>query len=126
MDCIPVINAYELYFDGGYIDYVYGGLAEANCWEQQSSIGGSNAGHKILGWEQSGCTGGGPPTPATDIPAGSGVLTNLYVDNLNYGTVAINEWAAIGYIIPQLPWGGFHVNRAVSYTHLTLPTIYSV
>ena len=37
-------------------------------------------------------------------------ITNLYVDNLNYGTVAINEWAAIGYIIPQLPWGGFPGN----------------
>ena len=38
-------------------------------------------------------------------------ITNLYVDNLNYGTVAINEWAAIGYIIPQLPWGGFPGNK---------------
>ena len=38
-------------------------------------------------------------------------ITNLYVDKLNYGTVAINEWAAIGYIIPQLPWGGFPGNR---------------
>ena len=38
-------------------------------------------------------------------------ITNLYVDELNYGTVAINEWAAIGYIIPQLPWGGFPGNR---------------
>ncbi len=38
-------------------------------------------------------------------------ISNLYVDNLNYGTVAINEWAAIGYIIPQLPWGGFPGNR---------------
>ncbi|MDA9712296.1 aldehyde dehydrogenase family protein [Acidimicrobiaceae bacterium] len=38
-------------------------------------------------------------------------ITNLYVNNLNYGTVAINEWAAIGYIIPQLPWGGFPGNR---------------
>ena len=38
-------------------------------------------------------------------------ITNLYVNNLNYGTVAVNEWAAIGYIIPQLPWGGFPGNR---------------
>lgn len=38
-------------------------------------------------------------------------ITNLYVDRLNYGTVAINEWAAIGYIIPQLPWGGFPGNK---------------
>ncbi len=38
-------------------------------------------------------------------------ITNLYIDKLNYGTVAINEWAAIGYIIPQLPWGGFPGNR---------------
>ncbi len=38
-------------------------------------------------------------------------ITNLYIDKLNYGTVAINEWAAIGYIIPQLPWGGYPGNR---------------
>ena len=38
-------------------------------------------------------------------------ITNTYIDKLNYGTVAINEWAAIGYIIPQLPWGGFPGNR---------------
>ncbi len=38
-------------------------------------------------------------------------ITNLYIDKLNYGTVAVNEWAAIGYIIPQLPWGGFPGNR---------------
>jgi len=38
-------------------------------------------------------------------------VTNLYIDKLNYGTVAINEWAAIGYIIPQLPWGGFPGNK---------------
>jgi len=38
-------------------------------------------------------------------------INNLYIDKLNYGTVAINEWAAIGYIIPQLPWGGFPGNR---------------
>ena len=38
-------------------------------------------------------------------------ITNLYIDKLNYGTVAINEWAAIAYIIPQLPWGGFPGNR---------------
>ena len=38
-------------------------------------------------------------------------ITNLYIDKLKYGTIAINEWAAIGYIIPQLPWGGFPGNR---------------
>ena len=38
-------------------------------------------------------------------------INNLYIDKLNYGTVAINEWSAIGYIIPQLPWGGFPGNR---------------
>ena len=38
-------------------------------------------------------------------------LTELYIDKLNYGTVAINEWAAMGYIIPQLPWGGFPGNK---------------
>ena len=38
-------------------------------------------------------------------------ITNLYIDKLKYGTIAINEWAAIGYIIPQLPWGGFPGNK---------------
>ena len=38
-------------------------------------------------------------------------LTELYINNLDYGTIAINEWAAIGYIIPQLPWGGFPGNK---------------
>ena len=38
-------------------------------------------------------------------------LTDIYIDKLNYGTVAINEWAAMGYIIPQLPWGGFPGNK---------------
>ena len=40
----------------------------------------------------------------------SHILKN-YIENLNYGTVVINEWAAIGYIIPQLPWGGFPGNK---------------
>ena len=30
---------------------------------------------------------------------------------MDYGTIAINEWAAIGYIIPQIPWGGFPGNK---------------
>ena len=34
-----------------------------------------------------------------------------YIEKLEYGTVAINEWAAIGYIIPQLPWGGYPGNK---------------
>ncbi len=38
-------------------------------------------------------------------------ITNLYIDRLKFGTIAINEWAAIGYIIPQLPWGGYPGNR---------------
>jgi len=38
-------------------------------------------------------------------------ITNSYIENLKYGTIAINEWAAIGYIIPQLPWGGFPGNK---------------
>ena len=38
------------------------------------------------------------------------ILEN-YIEKLNYGTVAINEWAAIGYIIPQLPWGGYPGNK---------------
>ena len=40
----------------------------------------------------------------------SHILEN-YIEKLEYGTVAINEWAAIGYIIPQLPWGGFPGNK---------------
>ena len=35
---------------------------------------------------------------------------NYYIDNLRYGTVAINEWSAIGFIIPTLPWGGYPGN----------------
>ena len=38
-------------------------------------------------------------------------ITNKYVDKLQYGTVAINEWSAIGFIIPALPWGGYPGNR---------------
>ena len=38
-------------------------------------------------------------------------ITNSYIEHLNYGTIAINEWAAIGYIIPQLPWGGYPGNK---------------
>ena len=38
-------------------------------------------------------------------------LTDFYVENLKYGIIAINEWSAMGYIIPQLPWGGFPGNK---------------
>jgi len=38
-------------------------------------------------------------------------ITNLYIEELKYGTVAINEWSAIGFIIPTLPWGGFSGNK---------------
>jgi len=38
-------------------------------------------------------------------------ITDLYIENLKYGTVAINEWSAIGFIIPTLPWGGFPGNK---------------
>ena len=34
-----------------------------------------------------------------------------YKNNLNYGTVAINEWAAIAFIIPTMPWGGYPGNK---------------
>ena len=40
----------------------------------------------------------------------SHILKN-YIEKLKYGTVVINEWAAIGYIIPQLPWGGYPGNK---------------
>jgi len=45
-----------------------------------------------------------------DKKLNSHILEN-YIEKLEYGTVAINEWAAIGYIIPQLPWGGFPGNK---------------
>jgi hypothetical protein len=35
----------------------------------------------------------------------------LMVDSLHYGTVAINEWCALGFAIPSLPWGGYPGNR---------------
>ena len=38
-------------------------------------------------------------------------ITDLYINKLKYGTVAINEWSAIGFIIPTLPWGGFPGNK---------------
>ena len=38
-------------------------------------------------------------------------VKNLYINNLKYGTVAINEWSAIGFIIPTLPWGGYPGNK---------------
>ena len=34
-----------------------------------------------------------------------------YISNLEYGTLPINEWAAIVHIIPQLPWGGHPGNK---------------
>ena len=45
-----------------------------------------------------------------DKKLNSHILEN-YIEKLEYGTIAINEWAAIGYIIPQLPWGGFPGNK---------------
>ena len=38
-------------------------------------------------------------------------ILNAYVENLKYGTVAINEWAALGFVIPTLPWGGYPGNK---------------
>ncbi len=38
-------------------------------------------------------------------------ILNTYVEELNYGTVAINEWSALGFVIPTLPWGGFPGNK---------------
>ena len=35
---------------------------------------------------------------------------NRYIDELHYGTVAINEWSAIAYVIPTMPWGGYPGN----------------
>jgi aldehyde dehydrogenase (NAD(P)+) len=36
---------------------------------------------------------------------------NKYKNDLNYGTVAINEWSAIAFIIPTMPWGGYPGNK---------------
>ena len=38
-------------------------------------------------------------------------ILDTYVEKLNYGTVAINEWSALGFVIPTLPWGGFPGNK---------------
>jgi len=38
-------------------------------------------------------------------------IVDKYKDQLNYGTVAINEWSAIAFIIPTMPWGGFPGNK---------------
>ena len=38
-------------------------------------------------------------------------ILNTYIEGLKYGTVAINEWAALGFVIPTLPWGGFPGNK---------------
>ena len=34
-----------------------------------------------------------------------------YINEMKYGTVAINEWSALGFIIPTLPWGGYPGNK---------------
>ncbi len=39
------------------------------------------------------------------------IIMKYYVDELKYGTVAINEWSALGFVIPSLPWGGYPGNR---------------
>jgi hypothetical protein len=39
------------------------------------------------------------------------IFLNKYVKNLNYGTVAINEWSALAFIIPTMPWGGYPGNK---------------
>ena len=38
-------------------------------------------------------------------------ILKIYVDQLKYGTVAINEWSALGFVIPTLPWGGYPGNK---------------
>ncbi len=38
-------------------------------------------------------------------------ITESYVNNMKYGTIAINEWSALGFIIPSLPWGGYPGNK---------------
>lgn len=38
-------------------------------------------------------------------------ILSKYVEKLKYGTVAINEWSALGFIIPTMPWGGFPGNK---------------
>ena len=38
-------------------------------------------------------------------------ILEKYIEDLEYGTVAINEWAALGFVIPSLPWGGYPGNK---------------
>jgi len=33
------------------------------------------------------------------------------LDELKYGTIGINEWCALGFAIPSLPWGGYPGNK---------------
>ena len=33
------------------------------------------------------------------------------IDSLKYGTIGINEWCALGFAIPSLPWGGYPGNK---------------
>ena len=33
------------------------------------------------------------------------------MEELKYGTVAINEWSALGFVIPTMPWGGYPGNK---------------
>ena len=53
-------------------------------------------------------------------------ILNTYVEELKYGTVAINEWSALGFVIPTLPWGGYPGNKdndiqsGQGYVHNTL------
>jgi len=38
-------------------------------------------------------------------------IVDRYKNGLNYGTIAINEWSAIAFIIPTMPWGGYPGNK---------------
>ena len=38
-------------------------------------------------------------------------ILDTYVEELRYGTVAINEWSALGFVIPTMPWGGYPGNK---------------
>lgn len=38
-------------------------------------------------------------------------VLNKYKKDLKFGTVAINEWSAVAFLIPSMPWGGYPGNR---------------
>jgi acyl-CoA reductase-like NAD-dependent aldehyde dehydrogenase len=41
------------------------------------------------------------------LSAADAARTNLFVEHLRYGVVAVNTWSAIAYTLGSVPWGGY-------------------